>query len=128
MNSYGSPSYYAQVMFSNHLGDQILNAKLEATDPKLFYSLTRNSSDGTVYLKLVNASSTPQPVHIQLNGAKSVAGGKLITLSAKTTAATNSITQPTAIVPVESGLPNAAADFTHTVPGFAIQVLEFKAR
>jgi hypothetical protein len=29
---------------------------------------------------------------------------------------------------VESGLHNAAADFTHTVPGFAIQVLELKAR
>jgi alpha-N-arabinofuranosidase len=81
-----------------------------------------------VYLKLVNASSTPQPVHIQLNGAKTVDAGKVISLSAKTTAATNTINQPTAIVPVESGLPNAAADFTHTVPGFAIQVLEFKAR
>jgi alpha-N-arabinofuranosidase len=67
-------------------------------------------------------------VHIQLNGAKTVAGGKLISLSAKTTAATNSITQPSAIVPVESGLHNTAADFTYTVPGFAIQVLEFKAR
>jgi alpha-L-arabinofuranosidase len=115
-------------MFSNHIGDQILNAKLEGIAPKLFYSVTRRSSDGTVYLKLVNASSTPQPVHIQLNGAKTVAGGKLISLSAKTTAATNSIIQPSAIVPVESGLHNAAADFTYTVPGFAIQVLEFKAR
>jgi hypothetical protein len=44
--------------------------------------------------------------------------GKLITLSAKTTAATNSITQPTAIVPVESGLHDVAAQFSHTVPGF----------
>jgi alpha-N-arabinofuranosidase len=127
MNSYGSPSYYAQVMFSNHLGDQILNAKLEGSAPKLFYSVTRKSSDGLVYLKLVNASSTPQAVRIQLNGAKTVAGGKLISLSAKTTAAT-SIAQPSAIVPVESGLHNAAADFTHTVPGFAIQVLELKAQ
>jgi alpha-N-arabinofuranosidase len=116
------------VMFSNHIGDQILNAKLEGVAPKLFYSVTRRSSDGTVYLKLVNASSTPRPVHIQLNGAKTVAGGKVISLSAKTTAATNSITQPSAIVPVESRLNNAAADFTHTVPGFTIQVLEFKAR
>jgi alpha-N-arabinofuranosidase len=128
MNSYGSPSYYAQVMFSNHIGDQILNAKLEGSAAKLFYSVTRRSNDGTVYLKLVNASSTPQPVHIQLNGAKTVAGGKLVTLSAKTTTATNSITQPSAIVPVESGLHKAATDFTHTVPGFAIQVLELKAR
>jgi alpha-L-arabinofuranosidase len=128
MNSYGSPSYYAQVMFSNYIGDQILNVKLEGLAPKLFYSVTRASSDGTVYLKLVNASSTPQPVRIHLNGAKTVAVGKLVTLSAKTTAAANSIDQPTAIVPVETGLPNAAADFTHTVPGFAIQVLELKAR
>jgi alpha-N-arabinofuranosidase len=129
MNSYGSPSYYAQVMFSNHLGDQILNATLDGSAPKLFYSVTRKSSDGTVYLKLVNASSTPLPLHLQLKGASTIDKmGKLITLSAKTTAATNSITQPTAIVPVESGLDDVAAQFTHTIPGFTIQILELKAK
>ena len=110
MNSYGSPSYYAQVMFSNHFGDQILNATLDGTAPKLFYSVTRKSSDGTIYLKLVNASSTPQPLRLQFKGASTIdKTGKLITLSAKTTAATNSITQPTAIMPVESELHDAAA-------------------
>jgi alpha-N-arabinofuranosidase len=104
----------------------ILNARLEGAAPKPFYSVTRKSSDGTVYLKLVNASSTPQLVRIQLDGAKGIADGKLITLPAKTTAATNSITQPAAIVPVESGLRAAAPNFTHTVPGYAIQVLELK--
>jgi alpha-N-arabinofuranosidase len=128
MNSYGSPSYYAQVMFSNHLGDQILNATLEGSAPKLFYSITRSSSDGTVYLKLVNASSTPLPLRLQFNGGKPAGGGKLISLSAKTMAATNSITQPSAIVPVESELHDAAAQFAHTIPGFTIQVLELKAK
>ena len=127
IGSYGSPSYYAQVMFSNHLGDEILKANLEGAPPKLFYSVTRKA--GTVYLKLVNASSTPQPMRIQLNGAKTIVkSGKLISLSAKTTAATNSITQPTAIFPVESGLHEVAAQFSHTVPGFTIQVLELKAQ
>jgi alpha-N-arabinofuranosidase len=125
LSSYGSPSYYAQVMFANHLGDQILNAKLEGVAPKLFYSVTRKSSDGTVYLKLVNASSTPQPLRIEFSGGKAVGSGKLISLSARTTAATNSITQPTAIVPVESGLRDLAS---HTVPGFTIEVLELKAQ
>ena len=130
MNSYGSPSYYAQVMFSNHFGDQILNATLDGTAaPKLFYSVTRKSSDGTIYLKLVNASSTPQPLRLQFKGASTIdKTGKLITLSAKTTAATNSITQPTAIVPVESELRGAAAEFAHTIPGFTIQVLELKTK
>ncbi len=125
ISSYGSPSYYAQVMFASHIGDEILNAKLEGAPPKLFYSVTRKSSDGTVYLKLVNASSTPQPVHIEFNGGKAAASGKLTSLSAKTTAATNSITQPTAIVPVESGVHDLAS---HTVPGYTIQVLELKAQ
>ena len=125
ISSYGSPSYYAQVMFASHIGDQILNAKLEGAPPKLFYSVTRKSSDGTVYLKLVNASSTPQPMHIELSGGKAAAGGKLISLSAKTTAATNSITQPAAIVPVETGLDDLAS---HAIPGYTIQVLELKAR
>jgi alpha-L-arabinofuranosidase len=125
MNSYGSPSYYAQVMFSDHIGDQILNAGLQGAAPKLFYSVTRRSSDGTVCLKLVNASSTPQPLEIQFTGGKAATGGKLISLSARTTAATNSITQPALIVPVESGLHDLAS---HTVPGYTIQVLEFKAQ
>ncbi len=129
MTSYGSPSYYAQVMFSNHIGDQILNATLEGTAPKLFYSVTRKSSDGTIYLKLVNASSAAQPLRLQLNGGKGIdKNGRLIAMSAKTTAATNSITQPAAIVPVESGLHDAGAQFSHTVPGYSIEVLELKAR
>jgi alpha-N-arabinofuranosidase len=125
ISSYGSPSYYAQVMFSNHIGDQILNAKLEGAAPRLFYSVTRNSADGTVYLKLVNGSSTPQPLHIQFTGGKVTGVGKLITLSAKTTAATNSITQPALIVPVESALHDVAS---HTIPGYGIQVLELKTQ
>jgi alpha-L-arabinofuranosidase len=114
---------------SNHIGDQILNAKLEGSTPKLFYSVTRKPSDGTIYLKLVNASSAPQPLRLQLNGAKAIDQNvRLIAMSAKTTAATNSITQPAAIVPVESGLHGAGAQFSHTVPGYSIEVLELKAR
>ncbi len=127
MNSYGSPSYYAQVMFSNHLGDQILNATLDVGAPRLFYSVTRTG--GTVYVKLVNASTSPQTLRLELKGAATVAKtGKLTTLSAKTTAATNSIAQPAAIVPVESSLHDVAAKFTHTLPGLSIQVLELKAQ
>jgi alpha-L-arabinofuranosidase len=129
LSSYGSPSYYAQVMFSNHIGDQILNAALEGAAPKLFYSVTRKSSDGTLYLKLVNASSAPAPLHIKLAGAQSPGhDGKLIALSAKTTAATNSIQQPEAIVPIESDLHDVASQFAHTVPGYTIEVLELKTR
>src|SRR5206468_956324 len=49
LRSYGSPSYYAQVLFSNHIGNEILNGKLESGDPRVFYLATRDSQSGTIY-------------------------------------------------------------------------------
>ena len=127
MSSYGSPSYYAQLMFSNHLGDQILDASMNGEATRLFCSATRSSATGKLYLKLVNATSDPRPLSIRLNGAKNVSkSGEEIDLSAKTTGATNTILEPTQIVPVESAIKNASAQFSHTVPPYTIQVLELE--
>jgi len=129
MKSYGSPSYYAQVMFSKYLGDQTLAAKLEgkgleADNPKLFYSITRDSAKKRLYLKLVNASSTAQPVDIEIEGAKLAETGALISMSAHSTQATNTLEKPTQIVPVESALHDISNHLHHTVPAYAIQVIQ----
>ncbi len=129
MRSYGSPSYWAQVMFSKYLGDQTLASKLdsaglESASPRLFYSITRDSAKRCLYLKLVNASSAPQPVDIDFAGARLAETGKLITLSAHSTQATNTIDQPNQIVPVETPLHGVGNHVHHTVPGYAIEVLQ----
>ncbi|HEX8713427.1 MAG TPA: alpha-L-arabinofuranosidase C-terminal domain-containing protein [Terracidiphilus sp.] len=125
MSSYGSPSYYAQVMFSNHLGDKILRTTLDSANPRLFESATYDSKTHHLFLKLVNASSVVQPVEIKLDGANRVAGkATVITLSGKTTQETNSITEPTHIVPVTSAISDAAAGFHYRVPRYSIQVLD----
>ena len=125
INSYGSPSYYAQVMFSTHLGDQILDSKLNTTNPRLFSSATYDSKTHRLHLKLVNASSLPQSVEVKLTGAPHVhPKATVTTLSGKTTQDTNSITDPTRIVPVVSTITNAAPTFTHTLPSYSIQVLD----
>lgn len=125
LHSYGSPSYYAQVMFNEHLGDHILDAKLDAANPRFFESATLDSKRHRVIVKLVNGSSHPQVVKIDLSGAKGVhSKAALTTLSALTPEATNSITDRTRIVPVVSSISNAASSFTHTVPAYAIQILD----
>src|SRR5581483_6142137 len=45
MRSYGSPSYYAQVLFASHVGDETLASELENGGPKLFYSVTRDAKN-----------------------------------------------------------------------------------
>ena len=128
LTSYGSPSYYAQVMFSNHVGDQILDARLDGAALRLFYSVTRDSRDGKLFLKMVNATASPRTLTIRLNGVSQVSkNGKIISMSASTTQSTNTVLDPKKIVPRESTIRNAAAQFSYTLPPYSIQIMELEA-
>ena len=112
LTSYGSPSYYAQVMFSNHIGDEVVAARLDGAGPRLFYSATYGKTKGTLFLKMVNASSVAQSLSIRLRGATHVGGsGKLISLSAHGPEETNTLSVPTRIKPVESVLRGITPSF-----------------
>jgi alpha-N-arabinofuranosidase len=128
-SAYGSPSYYAQVIFAGHVGTEVVASDLQGAGDRLFYSVTRDAAKGIVYLKVVNASSAPQAVKITLDGAKDVKPtAKLVSLSAATTAATNSISDPKRVVPVESMVKGVSKEFTRTVPGYSIEALEISAQ
>ena len=123
--SYGSPSYYAQVMFSNSLGDEIVESNVQDAGPLFFYSVTRDVAKHRLYLKLVNASARKQVVELNLAGAPKVERrAKLTTLTAKTTQATNSITSPKNVVPATTTVSGFSSTFKHAMPAYSIQVLE----
>jgi alpha-N-arabinofuranosidase len=128
LTSYGSPGYYAQVMFGKYLGTEVPASSISGGGERLFYSVTRDPSKGSVYLKLVNASSTPQPVEIQLDGATVSGPGTLITLSGASLAQTNTISSPTRVVPVQTPLNHTGPKFSHTIPAYSIQVLELHTK
>ena len=126
LKSYGSPAYFAQVMFSSYLGDHTLGSKLEGGSPKFFYSITGDAKKH-LYLKLVNGESVEQQVNVDLRGAKLASTAKLVTLSARDTQATNSIDRPDLVLPVETLLHNVNSHLRHTMPPYSIQVIEFQA-
>ena len=133
LNSYGSPSYWAQVMFSQYLGDRIV--PVEATDiPKqkldrndeanaVFYTATTDAKTGKVYLKLVNAVGDVQKLTIKLDGAKKVKSkAKKIELKSARPEDTNSIDNPRNIVPQES-MQKVGKIFPITLAPYSITVL-----
>jgi alpha-N-arabinofuranosidase len=125
--SYGSPSYYAQVMFSNHLGKQVFASKLTGDAPRFFYSVTGDAVRGVLYLKLVNASSEELPLAIRLTGADHLGKTMTITsLSGTNPKDTNSIADPEHLVPHSSILPLAGSSFVHKIPAYSIQVMEIR--
>jgi alpha-N-arabinofuranosidase len=152
LTSYGSPSYYAQVMFSTHHGDDVLATDAQnlptygwkiparrrngvdqpATTrqvPALFFDATRDSANGTIYLKVVNRQGTPQPVKIEISGAASVKSkGVATVLKADKPDDTNSINEPKKIIPATEKANGLGADFTRTFPPYSITVLELPAK
>jgi alpha-N-arabinofuranosidase len=127
LRSYGSPSYYAQVMFGSYVGDAILDSQLQGAGPKLFYSVTKDTAKKRTYLKVVNSESLPQSVDIRFDGGNVAQNGKLVMLNALSTEATNTIDQPENIVPVESNL-RAGSELRYNAPAYSIQVIQVDER
>ena len=129
VHSYGSPSYYAQVLFAEHMGDEVLGVQSMGAGSRFFVSTTRDSGTGRIYLKVVNGSSLPQAIHIHLNGVTEVKSeARLTTLRGNTPEETNSIGDPGRILPVVTTIHNVAASFDHMMPPDSIQVFDIEAK
>jgi alpha-N-arabinofuranosidase len=97
--------------------------------PTLFWSATRDTKTGTVFLKIVNRAAAPQPLRVEFSGLASVdAKGQAITLSAASPTDTNSITEPTKIVPVTAAVDGLGTSFTRSLPPYSLTVLQMKAK
>jgi alpha-N-arabinofuranosidase len=127
LTSYGSPSYYVQTMFGQNHGDVVVPVAL--TGSQLFESVTRDTKTGRLYVKLVNTADSAQPVHITLNGARSVsATGTSLTLSSPGLTDVNTLTDPTKIVPVAAPVSGISRDFTYTAAANSVTVLQMQAK
>jgi alpha-N-arabinofuranosidase len=152
LTCYGSPSYYAQKMFSTHHGDEILATSSENFPtytwqprprrrngqeeqpparevPALFDDATRDRQTGIIYIKIVNRQDAPQSLNIKLDGVSSVEPtAQSIVLQAKDRNETNSLQEPRNIVPVTGTIDGVSADFTREFPPCSITILELKTK
>ncbi len=125
LSGYGSPSYWAQVMFAGHVGTEIVAANLTDAGPRVSASVTRDQSKRKAYIKLVNGTSNVKQIAIALDGISAVKGpATLITMSGKSPNATNTIAHPEVIKPVERTFPVASPKFEHSFDPYSINVIE----
>ncbi|MDP4262131.1 MAG: alpha-L-arabinofuranosidase C-terminal domain-containing protein [Bacteroidota bacterium] len=149
LTSYGSPSYHVQKMFNHNLGDQVVmidtkdlptqikkpNARDSAagrppkTIPAMFFSATKDTKTGLIYLKVVNATSGAQNVNIDLKGSSSVASqGTVITIKADNPEDTNTITGPEKIVPSTTKVKGLGKSFQQIFPAYSVTVLQLQTK
>lgn len=125
LRSFGSPSYWAIQMFSRNVGDSILKATM--TGGPLLSSVTKDRRTGAIILKHVNPGSAAQVVRIELQDLRSVAPTATALVLQAHPANTNSIDQPTRVVPVTRRVSGIRPSFTHTFPPHSITVLRLEA-
>jgi alpha-N-arabinofuranosidase len=128
LRSYGTPNYYVQKLFSVNRGTTILPVLLDGSTKNgqgnLFASASLDNRVGEVVLKVVNASSSPRTVRINLAGAKNVKKvGKAFILASSDLKAENSLAEPTKVSPLEQQLTVPSGDFSFTLAPNSITVL-----
>ena len=112
---------------------QVLNStdsayKVVATKiPVLYQVATMDSKTGTLFLKVVNTSSSAQNVAINLTGISKIASNGLsIVLKADDPKQTNSITDPEKLVPVTKKIKGVKKKFEYVFPAYSITVLQLE--
>jgi alpha-N-arabinofuranosidase len=128
LKSYGAPSYHAQVMFANNVGDVVVDSNLGG-GKRLNASVTRDTKSGALFVKVVNPMSYAQSVKMNIGGVKSLASSGTVTvLQSASPKDTNSLTDPTKVVPVTKPITNVGPDFSYQAPPFSISVLKLNAK
>jgi alpha-N-arabinofuranosidase len=124
--AYGSPSYWAQVLFAEHLGDHTVKTTAESLSDRVFWSATVTGNK-MLHLKLVNATDQMQRFSMEIVGAApGTAAGRELHAGSKWE--TNTIDHPDQVVPqpVKVTVPSGA--WSYELPANAIQVLEVPLR
>ena len=125
LTSYGSPSYWAQVMFAGHVGTEVVATTLANAGPRIATSVTRDEKLRRLFIKVVNGTSNAQRFSFSLEGLSSVKRDALITtLSGKSPNATNTISHPDNIVPVPHKIQIAGPKFEQTLQPYSVNVLD----
>jgi alpha-L-arabinofuranosidase len=150
LNCYGGVSYHVLKLFSNNHGNEILTADvaaaptrevpmrgpgIQATDPRMrtvprfYFDATRDSASGTIYVKLVNPTDAPLPVHMKLTGVANVeAAGQLGEVKGNDPVDLNTITEREEIVATMKPVDGLSKDFTRTFAPYSASVLILKGK
>jgi alpha-N-arabinofuranosidase len=107
------------------LGTEVIAADLAGVGPRIYTSVTLDEKQRKLFIKIVNANSDAAHIAIELEGLASVKReGALTTLSCKSPDATNSITHPENIVPVQHQIELRGSKFEREFDPYSINVLD----
>lgn len=128
---YGTPSYYVQQLFSQNVGDRIIEAVIEGNAlelPNQFHVVANlDEKENTIIIKAVNLFSNPQKSVIIINTDREISDTATeIILSSDKLSDENSYEEPTKVAPVIISINGVSREFTYEFRKYSVTILKLK--
>ena len=109
LQSYGTPNYYVQKLFSTNRGTHVLDIKNGDVAPTgqngLYASAAKDEEAKQLIVKIVNVNNNSVELDLNVSGASALAqNGKLSVLSSNDPDGANSFESPEAISPIDNDI------------------------
>ena len=131
LNSYGTPSYYVQKLFSINKGTQVVpllqnNTTIEGQD-SLYATACMDKNSNELILKIVNTSSVYRPQEISFEGVKRPNKKAILTvLKSGDLNQVNSLNNPANIAPRPEVIDISGKKINLHIPPYSLTVLRLK--
>ncbi len=131
LTSYGSPSYYVISMCNDNRGDAVVSATIKGLENKqvapLDFAVTKDTHNGTLYIKVVNVTDAPQAMRINVDGVKRVMEqGSAVVLTAASLHDSNSVLDPNKVIPVTQPAEGLGRNFTRTFAPYSVNIIKVR--
>jgi alpha-L-arabinofuranosidase len=133
LQSFGTPNYYAQMLFSRNRASVVLpiscvDAASGSEAANFYVAAARDDLAGEIIIKAVNPSQAPVEAAIQLEGVAGVGPtAQSIVLASGSLDDQNSFEDPVKVSPKTTQLGNVHAQFDYTFPAYSLTVLRIPA-
>ena len=107
------------------LVSQATDAPVAPTGP-IFATASRERKSGDVILKVVNVAADPQPLQIDLSGARSVSKTATAQVLSGQPQDVNSLADPEKVAPKSTPITDAGRSFVHEFPAYSVSVIRLK--
>jgi len=131
LNSYGTPDYYVQKLFSNNKGTDLISVLLDdmpvAGQDSLYASATIDKKSNELIIKIVNTLGKSQERNVVIDSKGEFNNqAKLTVLKSDRLDDVNSLTDPMMVKPVDQQLTLNGKNLLLNLPAYSVNVIRIK--
>ena len=118
-----TPDYYMQMMFANNMGTNYISSEFNMEEDGIYHSITVDTEEKVIYVKIANNSRKPQKINISLDGFNNVKNPSVQYMSENFKSACNEPGQLLHVAPVEARLKIDNNTIPYDIGGYSVSVI-----